>query len=115
PPSPALQASLQQQFPLPPSWEFFDWLWQTEPTLRAAAMLLAFCAGWPWLTFFALMIFRFSMSRARVRTIHVLRCVLYSYDVVLWAGVILLVVLPLAGWAFGAGEPGAAAISIFVA
>jgi hypothetical protein len=106
--TPALQALVEQQFPLPPSLEFFDWLWQTEPTLRAAVALLAFCVAWPWLTFFTLMLFRFSMRRARVRTIHVLRCVLYSYDVMLWAGAILLVVLPLAGWVFGTGEPGAA-------
>lgn len=39
---------------------------------------------WPWLTFLTLMIFRASMRRARVKTVHVLRCVLYSSDVALW-------------------------------
>jgi hypothetical protein len=34
----------------------------------------------------ALMIFRISMRRARIKPVHVLRCVVYSFDVVLWFG-----------------------------
>jgi hypothetical protein len=47
------------------------------------------CA-WPWLTFLTLMIFRISMRRAKVKAIHVRRCVLYSADALTWAGVCLL-------------------------
>jgi hypothetical protein len=36
---------------------------------------------WPWMTFAMLMIFRISMRRARIRTPHVERCVIYSFDV----------------------------------
>jgi hypothetical protein len=39
---------------------------------------------WPWLTLATLMIFRASMRRARVRTVHVLRCALYSCDAAVW-------------------------------
>lgn len=46
---------------------------------------------WPWLTVAALMIFRMSMRKARIRTIHVLRCVLYGYDLVVWLGLALVV------------------------
>lgn len=52
--------------------------------------------AWPWLTTAALMIFRMSMRKARIRTIHVLRCVLYGYDLVAWLGLALLVATLLA-------------------
>ena len=45
---------------------------------------------WPWLTFLSLMVFRISMRRARVKSVHVLRCVLYSADGVIWAGMALV-------------------------
>ena len=40
--------------------------------------------AWPWITFLALMIFRISMRRARIKTTHVLRCIIYSYDHMFW-------------------------------
>jgi hypothetical protein len=46
--------------------------------------------AWPWMTYLTLMIFRWSMRRAKVNPIHVRRCVLYSADVMLWAGVAVL-------------------------
>ncbi len=54
----------------------------------------ALCAtlAWPWLTLSALMLFRWSMRRARVRPAHVLRCCVYACD---WA-----VLVPLALVAF---------------
>jgi hypothetical protein len=49
---------------------------------------------WPWLTFVTLMIFRASMRRAKVKTVHVLRCTLYSCDAGLWAGLLVAVFVP---------------------
>lgn len=43
---------------------------------------------WPWGTFLILLIFRQSMSRAKINIAHVMRCVLYS-DGVLYAAFIL--------------------------
>jgi len=41
---------------------------------------------WAPLTFLALQIFRISMRRARIRPVHVLRCIIYSFDTILpWA------------------------------
>ena len=57
----------------------------------------AMAAVWPWATIGALMIFRISMSRAKLRPVHVRRCVLYSFDAVMWAA---LAVLALGGLAF---------------
>ncbi|MHC4441284.1 MAG: hypothetical protein ACYTF1_12580 [Planctomycetota bacterium] len=45
---------------------------------------------WPWLVFVVLMIFQFSMRRAKVKPMHVLRCALYSFDLLFWLGVILV-------------------------
>lgn len=41
-----------------------------------------------WLVFLSLQIFQISMRRVRVRPIHVLRCVLYSYDIVTVVGLL---------------------------
>lgn len=46
--------------------------------------------AWPWLTMGALLVFRWSMQRARIRPWHVLRCVVYSSDAIFWAGPINL-------------------------
>lgn len=61
----------------------------------AMSILLGFLAAvWPWVTMLALMIFQWSMRRARIRRIHVLRCCLYSFDGLWWLGL-----APLAGGA----------------
>lgn len=56
-------------------------------------VLLVFSTGpllWPWATFLTLMIFGWSMRRARIQPIHVLRCCLYSFDGLWWAGLLLI-------------------------
>jgi hypothetical protein len=57
---------------------------------------LAVLAAWPWVTLAALMVFRISMRRARIRTVHVLRCVLYSFDGRFWLGLLSLALGPVA-------------------
>lgn len=87
----ALDQFLDQVAPLPPSWAFFKSLVERLPNTQLAgfglagiACLAALSLFWPWLTFLTLMIFRISMRRARVRTIHVLRCVVYCSDACVW-------------------------------
>jgi hypothetical protein len=43
-------------------------------------------AAWPWVTLAALLVFQTSMRRAHVRAEHVVRCVVYSGDVLVWSG-----------------------------
>lgn len=71
-----------QTMPLPPSAAFHRRAFDAERgwTLWFAACLLA----WPWATFLALLVFRISMRRARIKPVHVLRCVLYSFDAYGW-------------------------------
>ena len=46
---------------------------------------------WAAVTYLALLVFRISMRRARIRPVHVARCVVYSFDAVFWAGATLFV------------------------
>src|SRR5438046_8256562 len=100
---------LDKDYPLPPRPEFFDWLWRSEPTVRVVASMFVVAVAWPWLTFLTLMIFRLSMRRARVRSIHVLRCVIYSFDSVLWLGA-LMILLPLTAALSGPWAPNSMSI-----
>jgi hypothetical protein len=53
-------------------------------------------AVWPWVTAGILMIFRASMRQARIKPIHILRCVLYTGDSVMWAAFAAAVIVWLA-------------------
>jgi hypothetical protein len=46
--------------------------------------------AWPWVTLAGLMVFRWSMKRANVKPVHVLRCVVYSADLSLVAFLLFL-------------------------
>lgn len=59
----------------------------TAPDCLLLILPYAVVLAWPWLTVATLLIFSTSMQRARINRIHILRCVLYSFDVVLWVGI----------------------------
>jgi hypothetical protein len=63
-------------------------------TVRGGAFLPAIIIGWPILTFLALMIFRVSLLNANVSPAHVLRCTVYSGDIVAWLAPLLVLVIP---------------------
>ena len=71
--------------PLPPTWRFFV-VGARDLEFRPFDKITLGWLAWPWLTFLSLLLFRFSMRRARVRPAHVLRCVVYSFDAFLWLG-----------------------------
>ena len=80
------------------------------------------CVAWPWITLAALLIFQTSMRRARVREQHLLRCVVYSGDALVWTGIGLLAggligVLPRFPDYYGAVRPIVASVlpAIFLA
>jgi hypothetical protein len=78
----SLQAYMDQVLPLWPSWGILREA--SGPFGRGALPLTGLITlAWPWLTFAALMVFQISMRRAKVRPVHVLRCVIYSADVAL--------------------------------
>lgn len=53
-------------------------------------VILLFPLIWPWLLLSGLLIFRISMRRAKIKSIHVVRCALYSCDGVIWLGLALV-------------------------
>jgi hypothetical protein len=97
--------------PLPPPptpWEI--WRDAADSAIRDAIMPVApyagFQVGWPWTTFAALMIFQISMRRAGIRKIHVVRCVVYCSDIIVWTGLITLIVTGTAlAYDFRTGTP----------
>jgi hypothetical protein len=78
---PDAQADIDARYPLPGAWAFHrEMLQGLEERIGFVSMLCAFYLLWPWMNFGTLMLFRISMRRARVRSAHVLRCVVYSSD-----------------------------------
>lgn len=61
--------------------------------------------AWPLLTAGAFCLFEISMKRARIRRVHVLRCVAYSADVVWWVGIATLIVVPVVAFARTPSRP----------
>ena len=98
----AFDLDMDQMYPLPPSMDFFRFLWRRSYDrgggLVALVGIALFMMGWPWVVFLPLMIFRQSMGRAKVKTIHVVRCVVYCSDTTVWmvgmafVGVVVLAV-----------------------
>ena len=75
----------------------WDDAWQDVSALLLRRVL-AYFALWVAGTFLALLVFRISMRRARIRPVHVARCLVYSFDAALWA-TLLVVAAALAGMA----------------
>jgi hypothetical protein len=61
----------------------------TQAALVAAAAVVL----WPLGTLLTFMIFQASMRRARIKHIHVLRCVLYSSDGAVWFGLAMVLTI----------------------
>lgn len=61
--------------------------------VRDTAPLCITVAVYPLLTFVSLLIFQQSMRRAKVRAVHVLRCAIYSGDVIFWFGLYVTAVI----------------------
>ena len=70
----------------PPALSFGFFLRSIGGRTGATALLaaVALLALWPWLNFLALMIFQQSMRRAHVKPSHVIRCAVYSGDLIFW-------------------------------
>jgi hypothetical protein len=79
----SLQAWADASTPRWPHPWFRRWVAHSYLVREIAIGTIAWLA-WPWVTLAGLMIFQASMRRARVRPIHVLRCVFYAGDVALW-------------------------------
>jgi hypothetical protein len=88
PPGHTVPEWVDEHYPEPLSVQYVSnvyrrrYAYDSDLHVRVAVLFLV----WPWLTFGVLMIFRVSMRKAKVKTVHVLRCVLYCCDAGLWLG-----------------------------
>ncbi len=83
-------AQYRRAVPPPWSWELADAIWTRtawDSLLFDAAIVVLL---WPWITLLALMIFQASMRRAKIKAIHVVRCVVYGCDFALLALTVLM-------------------------
>ena len=87
----SIQAYLDSQYPEPPDIRFFLLVLSYDHFFRTFLPGLVGYLLWPWLTILALLVFRWSMRSAKVKTAHVLRCVIYSFDIGIWIGLTVLV------------------------
>ena len=73
-------------------------IWRDVSQFQARPLLtgLVLMAGFPWLNFLALMVFQQSMRRSRIRPVHVLRCAIYSGDVIFWYAIGIAIAFALA-------------------
>ncbi len=106
------QAYADSMYP-PGYWANARTIVESEDSLKNLLFAPLCILSWAWLTFFTLLIFQVSMRRARVKTVHVLRCVLYSSDVLLWLGLIMLAMTPMRVWAL-MGQPRWGSLTIIV-
>jgi hypothetical protein len=67
-------------------WDRARMAWYRDQLFVLIFAQLVFWLAWPWLMLLSLQVFRASMRRAKVRTGHVLRCVVYSFDFGAWLG-----------------------------
>ncbi len=101
----SVKAYLDVHYPVGITWRLVKQAARRTPRVIVPCGVLSLALAWPWLIFSALLVFRVSMRRARVKLVHVLRCALYSCDAFVWIGVILLVctVLAFLIWGFRSG------------
>lgn len=75
----SLEAFLDQNFPLSPSWRFLEQAWTSFRGKDVLTMVLLL-SSWPWAAMGILNLFRASMQQRKILPIHVLRCTIYSAD-----------------------------------
>lgn len=86
----SIQAAIDQAAPPPTFLNSIGWMFRNDRNLtRHIIPLLGSVLLWPWFTLASLLIFRMSLAQARIKTGHVLRCVIYTQD-------LILIALPLA-------------------
>jgi hypothetical protein len=65
------------------------------PVVRLLPVIVIWWTMLPVGTYLLLLIFQGTMRRGRVKAHHVLRCIIYSADALIWPSLVLLVLLPL--------------------
>jgi hypothetical protein len=72
--------------------------WESNKALSFVLYAAIVWLIWPWVTLPTLMIFGDSMRRARVKREHVVRCLVYSFDVGAWIATVAAIAAMLSIW-----------------
>ncbi len=95
---------------LQPFWdeigERLNWAYTRRDAPEMLCVSVLVMGSWPWILFITLQIFSESMRKARIRRVHVLRCVIYSIDLT------LLAIFLLIGTLIGVGAMAAEAANV---
>lgn len=89
----SLQAYMERWYPTSPL-ELVHRIIQSPDFMESHVFPAIIPIAWPWVTFLSLLVFVFSMRRARVKPSHILRCSLYCSDIFLWLSFVIFVVQP---------------------
>ena len=90
----SLDDYLDANVPEPFTWGYLSLLFSDYPEIVQVGTWMMLYVSWPLLSFGALMIFQWSMRRAKVNRKHIWRCAAYSFDVAIWVGIIAMTSLP---------------------
>jgi hypothetical protein len=78
----SVRAMVVETYPLVPRWPPLSYYWNDVPlVISIGALLIVGAMLWPWLTLLSLLLFRWSLREAQIKTTHVLRCAVYASDV----------------------------------
>jgi hypothetical protein len=81
-----------------------DSLWLGRPAEQLVIGYVIATVSLPVAMYLLLMIFQWTMRRVRVRRMHVIRCIVYGADVLVWPVIPLCVLVCAAGFAFAWSE-----------
>ena len=84
---------LDMWYPDPWTSTFIKYLFNINLFSGKLCLLTLILFLWPWMTIGALLVFRISMRRTKIRSAHVMRCVLYSFDAALWSALFFIVMM----------------------
>jgi len=79
-------------------WFTAGMAWRSDHLLNWLCYIAIFWPFWRYLTLLALLIFRDSLRRAKIKRFHIDRCLVYSLDVGAWLGLMLAAVLICSIW-----------------
>jgi hypothetical protein len=74
----SLRAAAAAMAPMPSPGKMFQLMLSGRPA--AVVGFVVCCAVWPWIITLGFIVFRDTLRRAKIKSVHVMRCAIYSWD-----------------------------------
>ena len=84
------QQAIERNAPAPTVARVLQITLSRSPALFRLLVLNGIMLLWPTATLAALMIFQISLRRAHLRRVHLVRCIVYCADVIVWGNLLLI-------------------------